>query len=69
MNYLDFKRRWVNRFPQNKIQTRYLRGMKQPSGELTSSFTDAVERFEMAMEEYKTVYDKYMKPLEEVYHD
>ena len=63
------KNRLHNIAPHNPIQTRYLRGMKQPSGELTSSFTDAVERFEMAMEEYKTVYDKYMKPLEEVYHD
>jgi len=63
------KNRLINVFPANPIQTRYLRGMKQPSGELTSSFTDAVERFELAMEEYKTIYDKYMRPLEEVYND
>lgn len=63
------KNRLHNIAPHNPIQTRYLRGMKQPSGELKSSFTDAVERFEMAMKEYKTVYDKYMKPLEEAYHD
>jgi len=63
------KNRLHNIAPHNPIQTKYLRGMRQPSGELKTSFTDAVERFEMAMEEYKTVYDKYMKPLEEVYHD
>jgi len=63
------KNRLHNIAPHNPIQTRYMRGMRQPNGELTSSFTDAVERFEMAMEEYKTVYDKYMKPIDEVYHD
>jgi len=63
------KNRLINIAPHNPVQTRYMRGLKKPSGGLTSSFTDAVERFEMAMEEYKTVYDKYMKPLEEVYND
>ena len=63
------KNRLHNIAPHNPIQTRYMRGMKKPSGELTSSFTDAIERFEMAMEEYKTIYDKYLRPLEEVYHD
>lgn len=43
--------------------------MKQPSGELKSSFTDAVERFELAMRDYKTVYQKFLEPLDEVYHD
>ena len=61
------KSRLINVFPQNPIQTRYLRFMKQPSGELKSSFTDAVERFELVMKTYETVYDKYMKPIEEAY--
>jgi len=63
------KNRLHNIAPHNPIQTRYLRGMRQPSGELKTSFTDAVERFELVMKDYKTVYDKYMQPLEEVYHD
>ena len=63
------KNRLQNIFPANPIQTRYLRGMKQPSGELKSSFTDAVERFELVMRDYKTVYQKFLEPLDEVYHD
>ncbi len=63
------KNRLHNIFPANPIQTRYLRFMKQPSGELKSSFTDAIERFDLVMRDYKTVYDKYMQPLDEVYHD
>ena len=63
------KNRLHNIAPHNPIQTRYLRGIKQPSGELTSSFTDAVERFELAMKDYKTVYENFLKPLNEAYHD
>lgn len=63
------KNRLINIFPQNPIQTRYLRFMKQPSGELKTSFTDAVERFDLVMRDYKTVYQKFLEPLDEVYHD
>lgn len=61
------KSRLINLAPHNPIQTRYLRGMIQPSGELKTSFTDSVIRFEKAMEKYETVYEKYMKPIDEYY--
>jgi len=63
------KNRLINIFPANPIQTRYLRGIKQPGGVLTSSFTDAIERFELVMKDYKTVYENFLKPLDEAYHD
>jgi hypothetical protein len=41
--------------------------MLQPSGEIKTSFTEAVERFDKVMEGRKTIYEKYMTPLEEWY--
>ena len=63
------KNRLHNIAPHNPVQTRYMRGMKQPSGELKSSFTDALERFDLVMKDYKTVYDKFLHQIDEVYHD
>jgi len=53
------KNRLINIFPQNPVQTRYLRFLTTPQGKIKTSFTDAVERFEKSMEEHKTIYDKY----------
>ena len=55
--------RWVNLFPKNPTQTRYLRFLQTPQGELKSSFTDSMLYFEKSMEKYKTVYEKSIGDL------
>ena len=54
------KARWWNNPVRNKTQTKYMRFLRSPEADLTSSFTDAIEEFENFMKQRKTVYQKYM---------
>ena len=57
------KHRWDNRAGKNPTQTRYNRFRTGPRGELKTGFTDAIESFNKAMQEKKTVYEKYFGDL------
>ena len=52
--------KWWNSPIRNRTQTKYMRFLKSPEADLTSSFTDAIEEFENFMKQRKTVYQKYM---------
>jgi hypothetical protein len=52
-----------NLAPRNPTQTRYNRFRTGPRGELRTGFTDAIESFEKAMNERKTIYQKYIGDL------
>jgi len=52
------KSKWVNRPLHNKTQTRYLRFRRGPQGKLKTGFSDAIESFDKAMQEKKTIYEK-----------
>jgi len=52
-----------NRAPKNPTQTRYNRFRTGPRGRMKSSFTDAVDGFNKAMKQRKTLYEKYFGDL------
>ena len=49
--------------PKNPTQTRYNRFRVGPRGKMKSGFTDAVEGFNKAMKQEKTLYEKYIGEL------
>jgi len=52
--------KFENIFPLNPIQTRYLRFLQTPRGNLKSGFTAAREYWDKMQERRKTVYEKYI---------
>ena len=47
--------------PKNPTQTKYNRFRTGPDGKLKSGFTDAIEAYDKAMKEYKTIYEKFLE--------
>ena len=57
------KAKFWNRPLKNPTQTRYLRFRRGPQGKLKTGFSDAIESFDKAMKEKKTIYEKYFGDL------
>ena len=49
--------------PKNPTQTKYNRFRTGPDGKLKSGFTDAVEGYDKARKDYKTIYEKFIGDL------